>query len=529
MRCRCSAAAGRVWIVLAALGGCVREGTSAEPRSHFVQDDDDDDAAASSARDPRAVATATIAPSAAGGDGPPELGTAVASSPARALPAAPVGLRGPLWLSHDEHGQPLPDPSAITAELPAGHPHARPRRFQPIEDRARALVPFYEALARTDAGQAGAITRVLHLGDSSIGRDTLPHAVRSRLQARFGDGGVGFVLLDRYLRNVDSKLTRIRSNDAWDTCYIRNRCDDDGFYGLGGHVFASAGGAVSWLSPREAEAEARRTSRIELWYGVQPLGGELELRIDEGEPLRLSTAAAVLDDRWHEADVAPGPHSLRIAAVGGGPVRAYGAVLETDGPGVVWDAVSMYGAFTKRLRGYDAEHLARQVQRRDPDLLVLSYGGNDLRRLVAGAVDPEGYAQEYADVLLRLRAQQPSRPCLMIGVIDHGRSGSLTVSRAAVRTMIETQREIATEHGCAFFDSVAAMGGAGSLRRWRKRSPPWAEADLKHLSPEGHEWMGTVIYRALAAGYESYRRGPVVAGRSNGAGAPVVDRSPSAR
>ncbi|MEX1363483.1 MAG: GDSL-type esterase/lipase family protein [Nannocystaceae bacterium] len=440
---------------------------------------------------------------------------------------APRGLSGPLWLSYDEHGEPFADPGSVTAELPAHHPHARPRRFQPIEDPARALVPFYEALARTDAEQPGAITRVLHLGDSSIGRDTLPHAVRSRLQARFGDGGAGFVLLDRYIRNVDSKLTRIRSNDEWDTCYIRNRCDAEGFYGLGGHVFESEGGAVSWLSPREDEV--RRTSRVELWFGAQPGGGELQMRIDEGETVRLSTEADDLVDRWHAARVPPGPHALTVTAAGGGPVRVYGAVLETDGPGVVWDAVSMYGAFTKRLRGYDAEHLARQVRRREPDLLVLSFGGNDLRRLVAGAVDTAGYAREYADVLQRLRADQPSLPCLMIGVIDHGRSGALTVSRAAVRTMIETQREIAKDRGCAFFDSVAAMGGAGSLRRWAKRDPPWAEADLKHLSPEGHEWMGTLIYRALTAGYESYRRGPIPARRSNDEGAPVVDRSPSAR
>lgn len=488
-----------------AVAGCGRVGVSAQPEERSVVGSEAGEGGAT--REPGVQLDLFWA--ARRLPGPPIVRRL--AEPGSALPPGPVP---PLWLTHDEHGRPLADPGRITAALPPDHPHAEPRRFQPIEDPERGLAPFYEALARTDAALPGAITRVLHLGDSSIGHDTLPHAVRRRLQVRFGDGGAGFVLLDRYIRNVDSKLTVIRSNDAWDTCYIRNRCDDEGFYGLGGHVFESEGGAVSWLSPREEQQ--RRTSRIELWYAAQPGGGELELRIDEDEPIHLSTAGQDLHDRWHRLEVAPGPHALTVSAAGGGPVRVYGAVLETEGPGVVWDAVSMYGAFTKRLRGYDEEHLARQVARRRPDLLVLSYGGNDLRRLVAGAVDPQGYAREYTEVLSRLRASQPGLPCLMISVIDHGRSGAFVVPPQTVRTMVQTQRELAFERGCAFFDAVAAMGGAGSMRQWRRRSPPWAEADLVHLTPEGHRWMGTLVYRALVAGYESYRRGLVPGGDERG-------------
>ena len=52
----------------------------------------------------------------------------------------------------------------------------------------------------------------------------------------------------------------------------------------------------------------------------------------------------------------------------------FGLVLETDGPGLVWESVSMIGAFTKRLNGFDTDHIAGQVAHRSADLLVLNFG-----------------------------------------------------------------------------------------------------------------------------------------------------------
>jgi lysophospholipase L1-like esterase len=171
----------------------------------------------------------------------------------------------------------------------------------------------------------------------------------------------------------------------------------------------------------------------------------------------------------------------------------------------------MIGAFTKRLNGFDTEHIAGQVAHRNADLLVLNFGGNDLRRLVGNSLSPEEYEQEYGEALDRLKAKRAEQPCLVVGVIDHGKSGSFTVAPEVVDTMIATQRKIAFDHGCAFFDTVAAMGGAGSLRKWRERSPSLAEPDLKHLNNRGRDVMGKLMYQALVAGYESYRHRPEAA------------------
>lgn len=432
--------------------------------------------------------------------------TAGSSTAAGGL-AASTGLA--VALTHDAEGKPFADLAKVTAALPADHPKWEPREFQPVEDPKGTLVSFYEALARTDAKEPGAITRITHLGDSSIGHDGLPHSIRTRMQDRFGDGGAGFVLIDRASinGNYGSKVANIATTTAWQACMLTNLCKRDGRYGLGGHTFWATD-ASSTISTQTKGTYGTSASHIELWYLAQPRGGRIKVKVDKAEPEVVTTLADAPEDRWHVIDVEPGPHRITVSAAGGGQARAYGVVLETDGPGVVWESVSMIGAFTKRLNGFDTEHIAGQIAHRSADLLVLNFGGNDLRRLVGNSVTPEEYEQEYGEALDRLKAKRPAQPCLVVGVIDHGKSGSFTVEPEVVDTMIATQRKIAFDHGCAFFDTVAAMGGAGSLRKWRERSPTLAEPDLKHLNNRGRDVMGKLMYQALVAGYESYRHRP---------------------
>lgn len=375
---------------------------------------------------------------------------------------------------------------------------------QAIEDpTGTALAGFHAALARTEAKELGAITRVLHMGDSSIGLDGVPHAIRRRMQDRFGDGGAGFVLLGRRSPNYKNNAATIEANDAWEICYIAYLCRGDGHYGLGGHAFRAATGARTTLRTKSSGAYGRVVSRFELWYAGHPSGGRVRLRVDRGEPELIDTRAEKLEDRWHELRLEAGAHSFTVEAAGHGRVNLYGAVLETDGPGVVWDTVSMIGAFTKRLHGFDDAHVAKQIAHRSPDLLVLSYGGNDLRRFVSGSADADAYKDEYREVIRKLRAGKPTMSCLVISVIDHGRSGTYTVEPRHTEAMVQAQREVAFEEGCAFFDSVGAMGGPGSLRKWLQRSPRLAEPDLKHLNHRGRDRMGEMIFEALV---DRYRR-----------------------
>ncbi len=439
-------------------------------------------------------------------------GTGNSRVPQRMVPARATGDGTQARASSDggaqvHTGATVPGPAG--AHAPSSRPWSpRPddptAAHEPLE-HPEALAAFFDALAAVDDGRATDHVRVLHLGDSVIGADGIPSTLRRRFHARFGDGGPGLVLLGRYMKNYLHRDLHLR-DDGWDHCYVAYLCKRDGHYGLGGVTFWSSGGAVTRVRPRESVTMAPWTT-VELWLHAGPRGGRLELRLGDGPVRRIDTRAPQAGDRFERVEVPEGVRRVSVRALGHGRVRGYGLVLEGATPGVVWESFSMLGAFTKRLLALDPAHLRAQLARRDPDLLVMSFGGNDLRRVVVGKLDGPRYVEEYLTVLTRLRAARPDLPCLITTIPDHLRILVYDVKQAHVETIVAAHREIARRAGCAFFDTYHAMGGRGAMRAWRKTRPPLAAADLKHLSRHGQAKVAGWIYDAIFAAYAAHRRG----------------------
>ncbi len=401
----------------------------------------------------------------------------------REVVEAPVGGTFPPYTEHADDAQPIV------------------RELEFVEH----LEPFFVALTRTDLGYAGAVTRAGHWGDSVLGNDGITAAIRGKLQARFGDAGHGFHSLSRYNMSYRHKGIGFNEKSKWGKCVINLGCRADGHYGYGGVTVRSSGGAESRFWTAKKGAVGRKVSRFELWYAAQPNGGNLRIKVDGLPGKVIETAADALEDRWETIVVPSGPHAFGVRAMGGGRVRAYGVVLEREGPGVVWDGMAIIGSFVARLSNYDAEHLARQLTRRDPDLLVFTFGGNDmldssLRR------NMEKHEEKYGAVVEAFRAAKPDAACLIISPVDHGeRKGGRIVSRPIVAPMVEAQRAVALRHGCAFFDLYAAMGGEGSMGRWYQSNPRLGNADLAHPTAAGHKVIGELVYRGLMKGYADFR------------------------
>jgi lysophospholipase L1-like esterase len=369
-----------------------------------------------------------------------------------------------------------------------------------------ALDPYFLKLTLADLAVEGAIARAGHWGDSVLGVDGITSAIRRRMQSRFGDAGHGFHLMDRYNPSYRQQGIEFEPGGGWNRCLVVFECRKrDRRYGYGGLVVDSAGGgAAVWRTTKEGFGKT--VSVFELWFSHQEQGGKLEINIDAKEKVSVDTRGAHLEDGWHKVHVEPGPHSFTVRAVGGGNVRAYGVVLENNGPGVVWDGMALIGGSTRGLRTQHPEHIARQIRHRKLDLMVFMFGGNDMERKyvdLKGSMQP--YYEEYGDVLKHFRAGRPGAACLIMSLTDHGvrTPDDRIVSRPFTKELVDAQREIARHNGCAFFNTYEATGGEGTAARWHRAG--LIAPDLGHPTGAGHEVIGGLLVNAILHGYEEYR------------------------
>jgi len=393
-----------------------------------------------------------------------------------------------------------------------------------IEDPSgTALDPFYEALSKTAEKKEGAITRVAHWGDSTIGADDITYTVRRRMQNRFGEGGHGFLLVARGYMPYRHKdvLHKGRGFKVYPVIHGRRR---DGRYGYGGVSFGSWGGGRGLYGTMDEGSFGRSVSRFEVFYQAHGAGGDLKLVVDDGDEQVLSTRSEGVEDRWHAIDVEDGPHRLKLRTAGHGEIRLYGVVMEAPGPGVVYDSLGIVGARAARLLNMDREHFIAQIRHRSPDLLILAFGGNEAGERHMGR---SWYREKLTEVVRLVRAGRPEAACMLMAPLDQGEKGP----RGRVRTIpvihriVDVQREVAAAEGCGFFNTFEAMGGNGSMGRWHRARPRLGWGDFRHATPAGYEVIGNMFYKALLKGFSDYldrKRAP-----SPDDPIPVDDQNPS--
>ncbi|MDP2316636.1 MAG: GDSL-type esterase/lipase family protein, partial [Pseudomonadota bacterium] len=394
-------------------------------------------------------------------------------------------------------GGDLPSPAA--AGLPARPPGVATAL---VDADDRGMDPFYRALHRTTQGDG--LARAAHYGDSTIAADGITSTVRARLQARFGDGGPGYLSAGMDPRWSMRRDVTIGRNGEWETVSLLLG-GGGGRYGYGGIVStALADGYLTITAPKGADGNPTPMHRFELWYQAGAERGGFWASVDGADVGQGSAVAEATGDRHLPVDV---PQGYTKAAFGasGGPVTFYGAVMETKGPGVVWDALGVVGVGSRSFTQHNKKHLASQVAQRDPDLVVVMLGGNELGLPVLGKGNGSAYMPYYQETLRRLRAGAPESACLVITPLDQGtREGDAPGTKPNLPRLVEAQRKVAAAEGCAFWNGYAAMGGSGAIVRWGARKPPLAWTDLVHLSTTGQRIIGDLLADAIEHGYDRW-------------------------
>ena len=359
-----------------------------------------------------------------------------------------------------------------------------PARGEPASALTDHGDPNISALVRRLRGPGSKRLVVTQLGDSHTAADFFTGQLRRRLQADYGDGGIGW-LPPMAVPGLLHEQAAI-GTEGWTLLDSRSARDVD--YPLGG-LIARTGKAWSG-SMVNAIREADRTDgwRMQLWLRGAPNDRPLAWR-DAQE--RITPVPPVPGDgRWHA--VAFPVRLPAILMVQQAPAYDLGGIVleRTRGsvlaPGAQVDAVGSNGVQAAFTDAWGADWMA-MLRERNPDLVLLAFGTNEAHDW---ALDPARYQARLAELVGRLRATLPRAVLVLIGppaqVSRAARNDPrcATPLPASLNAVHEAQRRVARQAQTLYWDWQQAMGGPCSQPEWRAKG--WAAEDGIHLTPEGY-------------------------------------------
>jgi len=368
-----------------------------------------------------------------------------------------------------------------------------------LDDAEGVLDHFYQALLRSERHESGAITRIVHYGDSPTTADLITGDIRTLLQKRFGNAGHGFVLMGKpwaWYHHMGVKLI----GSGWLMAPAGRFEAQDGMVGLGGVSFMGFAPARTEISFADA-----RYSKFEVWFLRQPGGGGFFVMADDQVLGYVNTNAESKEPGFASFCVENGAAELAVQADQGSSVRLYGITAENSGPGVVYDTLGLNGAsITVLARMFNRSHWAEELRHRHPDLIVVNYGTNEAG--YATFIEDE-YENELREAIRRLQTALPESSVLVMSPMDRGqrsRSGEIE-TMATIPRIVDIQRRVARETGCGFFDTLAAMGGERTMARWYSAEPPLVASDLIHPSQAGGKIIAGFFAKEIIAGFQRFK------------------------
>ena len=368
------------------------------------------------------------------------------------------------------------------------------RDTQPIEDPSnQAMLGFYQSLARAFQGEW--VTRIVHYGDSHVAADILTGALRRQLQLCFGEAGAGFVLPGRPWQAYSRPGVTSQASAGWQTDGLtRASLAADGRLGLAG-VSLSTRGSGEWITMTAAG------SYFDIYVLKQPGGGSISVLLDGVEKRRNFS----LDSRTNESacievvSAFRSVHTIEIRTTSPGRARIFGIAIEFHSAGVIYDALGINGARASRPLQWDWKVLASGLERRDPDLIVVAYGSNEVSD---PDLDLEEYRASFTTLLNKFHAAAPRASILVLGPPDRAvRTDHRWNTIGRMRALVEAQRQAALEAGAAFYDLFNAMGGPGSIERWATQPERLAQPDRVHLTSAGYRLVADGLYQEMMCGY----------------------------
>jgi hypothetical protein len=459
---------------------------------------------------------------------------------ANILPAGPFSQNGPAYMTEPDAGAMNESPGGRSPALFAATATAEAEQDLPepvIGQPSEVLQKFYGALQAVKNGRRQTPVTILHLGDDHVAADEFTGELRKQMQSRFGSSGRGMMTPGVF----PTSGFKVERGGQWSL--HSSAAGHPGSYSLSG-VRLSAATADAWVRLTSLQGDF---DWIDVTFATGPGHGSAVISLD-GEPRIVPTATPV-QDRTSIA-ITLKARELLIKPRGDGQITLLSVALGTHGQGVRYVSLGLPGATAMTMGKWNSRFVASDIQRLQPDLVVLNYG---IREGFLDDLNIEDYELRIRFLIEQFRQLAPQASLLIIGPPDAARlpayagvngsqlCRSLTAQETAgykralrkndprlerwhappkLDQVRMAQKRVAAIHGAYFWDWAKMMGGPCSIHAWASAPQKLAAADRVALTAAGAERSARALFLELMNGYDTYLRTMPVAAAANPAPAP---------
>jgi lysophospholipase L1-like esterase len=460
------------------------------------------------------------------------------------------------------------DPAAATA--PKAEPKPEPQPSQPALTKLEEAAPDAPAVAPIEIEVAdprlvsvggaatGTVKRglvILQIGDSHTSADFLSGELRRRLQARYGRGGTGYMTAGHPHSGVRSSTTKVTASAGWTYKSLQRPDARVGEFWLSGYnaIATAAGETLSF-----AYDEPHVFDMIEIEAVGQPSGGSIDIKLDSHVATHYDLSAERIEPIVIRLLPVHGPtdkvRDVSIVTTGAGTVSIASVSIYNNRSGVTYNSVGYVGAQVGLLAKMSDTLFANDLQRINPQIIVLSFGTNEADN---EHFDAAQYGRTYEKVIRKIKSSLPNVAIVVVSPPDFNEmppgcakektaeatcrrsipdaavagipsSGPALASAggphpvpppqggggecvwrtpARLAQVRDVQREIARRDGLVYWNWGTIMPSECGAHQWFTSNPPLMSRDHVHFTAEGYRRSAAELLNTLIPMIEKVRVG----------------------
>ena len=371
-------------------------------------------------------------------------------------------------------------------------------------DSISTLAHFFEALSFAANRQI----RIAYFGDSMIEGDLITSDLRAMLQQKFGGSGVGYVPITSLTAPFRRSIHHTFSAN-WNSYSFNDKYRKGNPLFFGGYVFNAGYSPITDTVSKSIDSlklpfvtynSASTTFDKAFVLNGKSYGKTATALVQNGnnyQPIKLKT-----DRNFNRTPLyIAGKKNIKTSFILPDSMPIYGFSFESD-HGVVLDNYSFRGSNGINLLNVSLG-VIREIQDQTPfDLIVLQYGNNVAHEKMSNY---GWYQSGLRKVLKRFKAEFPNASILIVGSTDKSYKNpkGKMVTNPGVPFLVETQRKLAAEFGCAFWNLYQDMGGYNSMVGWVDGNAVLANKDYTHLNGAGAKRIAQMLYNRIINSYEN--------------------------